>query len=63
MPDTLAFDEGRVNEIVTEHLGLEGPLLPIFHALNEEFGYVDEEAVPVNEGEAVPVCDIEPVPD
>jgi formate dehydrogenase subunit gamma len=42
-----AFDEGRAHEIVTEHLGLEGPLLPILHALNEEFGYVSEDAVPL----------------
>jgi formate dehydrogenase subunit gamma len=47
MLETLAFDEGRAREIVAEHLGLEGPLLPILHALNEEFGYISEEAVPL----------------
>jgi formate dehydrogenase subunit gamma len=47
MPQTPAFDEGRAHEIVTEHLGMEGPLLPILHALNEEFGYISEDAVPL----------------
>ena len=28
-------------------LHLEGPLLPILHALQEEFGYIDEAAEPV----------------
>jgi formate dehydrogenase subunit gamma len=46
MPKTSAFDEGRAQAIIAEHLGLEGPLLPILHAFNEEFGYVDDAAVP-----------------
>lgn len=33
--------------IVQEHRNLEGALLPILHALNEHFGYVDSEAVPI----------------
>ncbi|MGE0747480.1 MAG: formate dehydrogenase subunit gamma [Rhodospirillales bacterium] len=27
--------------------GLDGPLLPILHALQERFGYIDERAVPI----------------
>lgn len=46
MPKTPSFDEGRAQEIIAEHLGLEGPLLPILHAFNEEFGYIDDAAVP-----------------
>ena len=33
--------------IVQEHRGLEGPLLPILHGVQEEFGYVPQEALPV----------------
>ena len=32
---------------IQERLGREGPLLPILHALQEEFGYVDEAAEPL----------------
>jgi formate dehydrogenase subunit gamma len=41
------FDEARVRAIATELKPLDGPLLPILHALMEAFGYVDERAVPV----------------
>lgn len=37
----------RAREIVAEHVSLEGPLLPILHALQEEFGYVAGDAVPL----------------
>jgi formate dehydrogenase subunit gamma len=42
--ETLA--EG-VNAIVDRHSGIEGPLLPILHDVQEEFGCVPPEAVPV----------------
>jgi len=32
---------------IREHLNREGPLLPILHALQEEFGYIDEAAAPL----------------
>jgi formate dehydrogenase subunit gamma len=32
---------------IQEHLNREGPLLPILHALQEEFGYIDEAAEPL----------------
>lgn len=41
------WDEGRTRQLVREHLHLEGPLMPILHALQHEFGYVPEKAVPV----------------
>ena len=37
----------RTIAIAAQHLGLEGPLLPILHAVQEEFGHVPEEALPV----------------
>lgn len=43
--ETPAFDEGRVQQIIAELAVMEGPLLPILHALNEEFGYISDEAV------------------
>lgn len=36
----------RIAEILDAHRGLEGPLLPILHAIQEAFGYVPETAVP-----------------
>ena len=36
----------RIDEILAEHQGLEGPLLPILHALQHEFGHIPESALP-----------------
>lgn len=36
----------RIAEILEAHQGLEGPLLPILHAIQEAFGYVPDSAVP-----------------
>jgi formate dehydrogenase subunit gamma len=36
----------RIAEILEAHRGLEGPLLPILHAIQEAFGYVPDSAVP-----------------
>ena len=36
----------RIAEILDAHQGLEGPLLPILHAIQEAFGYIPEAAVP-----------------
>lgn len=41
------WDEERAASIVAEHKHLEGATLPILHALQEEFGYVDTAAVPL----------------
>jgi formate dehydrogenase subunit gamma len=38
---------GRVRSIVADFLSLEGPLLPILHEVQNEFGYVPQEALPV----------------
>ena len=37
----------QVQEILTAHAGIEGPLLPILHAVQAEFGHVPQEALPV----------------
>ena len=42
-----SWSEARAREIIAEQAGLEGPALPIFHALQEEFGCVPHAAVPL----------------
>jgi formate dehydrogenase subunit gamma len=39
--------EERIREIIADHAALEGPLLPIFHAIQAEFGHVPQLAIPV----------------
>jgi formate dehydrogenase subunit gamma len=41
------WNADRANALIAEQLGREGPLLPILHALQEEFGYIDEQAEPM----------------
>lgn len=40
-----AFDAEDCSEIINELKDLEGPLLPILHALQERYGHVDEAMV------------------
>ena len=40
-------DTARVKAICAAHAGLEGPLLPILHAVQAAFGYVPKDAIPV----------------
>ena len=42
-----AFDEARAREIIAARASLDGAMLPILHALQEEFGYVDQRATPL----------------
>lgn len=37
----------RTSAVVNELKGLEGPLLPILHGIQEEFGFVPDESLPV----------------
>jgi formate dehydrogenase subunit gamma len=37
----------RTASIIQQMQGLEGPLLPILHGIQEEFGYVPQDALPV----------------
>lgn len=41
------FSAERTAQIVAQHKGLEGSLLPILHALQETFGYIDRAAEPI----------------
>ncbi len=36
-----------IAEIVVAHESMEGPMLPILHAVQERFGYIPEQAAPV----------------
>lgn len=36
----------RISEILDAHSGLEGPLLPILHAVQKVFGHVPQAAIP-----------------
>ncbi|MEI4471986.1 formate dehydrogenase subunit gamma [Frigidibacter sp. MR17.24] len=42
----MAATEGRLAEIIAAHRHLEGPMLPILHAVQAEFGHVPQEALP-----------------
>lgn len=42
-----SFDADRTRAIAIEHRDRPGALLPILHALQEAFGYVDEKAEPI----------------
>lgn len=46
MPDQSAII-ARVSEIIAAHQGVEGPLLPILHAIQHQFGHVPQAALPV----------------
>ena len=46
MPDQSAII-ARVSEIIAAHQGVEGPLLPILHAIQHQFGHVPQVALPV----------------
>jgi formate dehydrogenase subunit gamma len=41
------WDSGRALAKIRELEGLPGALLPMLHALQEEFGYIDDAAVPL----------------
>ena len=45
MLDSDAYTD-RVAEILEAHRGLEGPLLPILHAIQHAFGHVPDSAIP-----------------
>ena len=42
-----AFDEAAVTRIAEDLKALDGPLLPILHAVNDRFGQVDDRAIPL----------------
>ncbi|UTD29605.1 formate dehydrogenase subunit gamma [Bradyrhizobium sp. WD16] len=46
-PSYEPWSEARAGEIIAELRSLDGATLPILHALQESFGYVPEDAVPL----------------
>lgn len=47
MPQPIQWDSARAGEIVAAHIHRDGAALPILHALQEEFGFVADEAIPL----------------
>jgi len=47
VPNYTPWSAERTAQIVGEHQGIEGPLLPILQALQQEFGYIDQAAEPL----------------
>ena len=47
MTERADWDAGRVEEIAAARAHLEGPLLPILHAVQAEYGYLPRESIPV----------------
>src|ERR1700735_4616427 len=45
--DRAPWDRDVALRLIREHLDREGPLLPILHALQEEFGYIAPAAEPL----------------
>jgi formate dehydrogenase subunit gamma len=45
MPQTHPWNQDQADAIIAAHLGLEGPMLPILHALQEEFGFISDAAM------------------
>lgn len=41
------WNEERTRALIAEHIGREGPLLPILHAVREAFGHVPDAAIPI----------------
>jgi formate dehydrogenase subunit gamma len=45
MAKNRAWDEAAARGIIGAHLHLEGPMLPVLHALQAEFGHISEESM------------------
>ena len=45
MPAYQPWNVERARALIAEHVGLEGPLIPILHALNDRFGHINNEAM------------------
>lgn len=47
MPGRMAFDADLARTLIDRKRAMRGAMLPILHDLQDEFGYVDERAVPL----------------
>lgn len=43
-PTTQAPERADIDAVIAQHLQLEGPLLPILHALQQAFGHIPQQA-------------------
>ncbi|GHC56184.1 formate dehydrogenase subunit gamma [Neogemmobacter tilapiae] len=46
MKDVTDLPEDRLSQILADHAGIEGPLLPILHAVQAEWGHVPDAFLP-----------------
>ena len=42
-----SWDEAAAAALIEDHTHLEGAMLPVLHALQERFGYIDDGAIPL----------------
>jgi formate dehydrogenase subunit gamma len=47
VPNYESWSAEKTAQIIAAHKDLEGPLLPILHAVQETFGYIDRAAEPI----------------
>lgn len=47
MSATRAWNAAEATEIIAQYRDTKGAMLPMLHALQDAFGYVDEEAIPL----------------
>ena len=47
MQTSPSWDKDRAHAIIETHRTLDGPAIPILHALQAEFGFIPDEAVPM----------------
>ncbi|WP_201836570.1 formate dehydrogenase subunit gamma [Microvirga zambiensis] len=47
MPRSTSWDGTRASEIIAAQASLDGAALPILHVLQDEFGYIADEALPL----------------
>jgi formate dehydrogenase subunit gamma len=47
VPSYAPWDAEAARAIIAQYQSMPGPLLPILHALQEEFGYIDRQAEPL----------------
>ncbi|MFN7597280.1 MAG: NAD(P)H-dependent oxidoreductase subunit E, partial [Cereibacter sp.] len=47
MTPGIADSAEQIGDILRAHDGLEGPLLPVLHAVQAAFGYIPGDALPV----------------
>jgi len=50
MPDYVPWSPEKAVEVIAAKADLDGALMPVLHAINQTFGYVPDEAVPLIAG-------------